>query len=133
MKKTILIAMFLIPFFGFSQTGEVKDQATYQYNKIDNPNSSETEFIQNYSSGIAYYNRAVTVIQNIDYETDLLTLAQISDQCIELFKTAFPFLEKCYKENATDKNTLKALSGIYFAMNELDKHQKIEKELAAIK
>jgi len=133
MNKTIILALLLTPFFSYSQADKVYDKATHQYTTLENPNSSENEYKQNFSAGIAYYNRAVTAIKNTDYETDVLTINKINENCKELFNTALPYLEKCYTEKPTDKNTLVALSGIYFSMDDMKQHNKMEKELAELK
>lgn len=133
MKKTILIALLLVPFFGFSQANKLQVKETHQFNMMENPNSNENEFKQNLSTGIAYYNRAVTLIQKIDYDTDALTLEQITEQCKELFKISLPYLEKCYAQDPTHKNTLIALSGIYFSLNDMEKSKRFQKEQEVLK
>jgi len=83
----------------------------------------------NYNLGILYYNKAVDKIDNLDYETDLITLDLIEDECAELFRQALPYMQKAYKLNSKRRDVLSGLAGIYFSLNELDKSQEIKKEL----
>lgn len=87
----------------------------------------------NYSLGIIYYNQAVDIINAQNYNIDFTTLAQIQDECIDLFKKALPFAQKAYELDPTNKNVLEMLSGIHFGLNDLDKSNQFKAELENLK
>jgi tetratricopeptide (TPR) repeat protein len=60
----------------------------------------------NYSLGIIYYNQAVDIINKQNYNIDFTTLAQIQDECVDLFKKALPFALKAYELEPKNKNVL---------------------------
>ncbi|MBN4062082.1 MAG: hypothetical protein COA57_12500 [Flavobacteriales bacterium] len=86
----------------------------------------------NYNLGILYYNEAVNIIKQLDYETDLITLELIQDECVGLFKQSLPYMHKAYELNPKRRETLIGLSGIYFSLNELEKSDEIQLQLEQI-
>lgn len=86
----------------------------------------------NYNLGILYYNQAVSIINAMDYDLDLITLNQIQDDCVVLFKQSLPFMEKAYQLDPKRKETLIGLSGIYFSLNEEEKSKEIKLKIDAI-
>ena len=94
-----------------------------------NPNNTTA----NYSVGIIYYNQAVDIINKQNYNIDFTTLAQIQDECVDLFKKALPFALKAYELEPKNKNVLEMLSGIYFGLNDLDKSNQFKTELENLK
>ncbi|MFQ5335710.1 MAG: hypothetical protein ACE5DN_06515, partial [Flavobacteriales bacterium] len=88
-----------------------------------------THWGANYNLGILYYNKAVDKIDNLDYETDLITLDLIEDECAELFRKALPYMQKAYNLNSKRRDVLSGLAGIYFSLNELEKSKEIKREL----
>ena len=87
----------------------------------------------NYNLGILYYNEAVNIIKNLDYDLDIITLELVQDDIVVLFKKALPYMEKAYQLNPKKEDTLTGLSGIYFSLNEFEKQERIEKELELLK
>jgi len=89
------------------------------YNKIlkVDPNNLSA----NYNMGIIYYNKAVDIIKQQDYDLDIVALSDIQDNSIVLFKQSLPFMEKANKIGPNRKETLLGLSGIYFGLNEFEK------------
>jgi hypothetical protein len=83
----------------------------------------------NYNMGILYYNQAVSIINSMDYDLDMITLNQIQDDCVILFKQSLPFMEKAYQLDPKRKETLIGLSGIYFSLNEEEKSKQIKQTL----
>jgi len=83
----------------------------------------------NYNMGILYYNQAVFLINNSDYETPLTSLNGIQDDQVQLFKQSLPFTEKAYQLNPKKEETLQALSGIYFGLNDYDKSKLFQEKL----
>jgi tetratricopeptide (TPR) repeat protein len=91
----------------------------------------------NYNLGILYYNQAVTLITQQDFDLDLVALSQIQDNSIILFKQALPFMEKANSlidqslstQDPRRKETLRGLSGIYFSLNEPEMSNKFKQKL----
>jgi hypothetical protein len=86
----------------------------------------------NYNMGILYYNEAVTKIQESEYETDLIALSQLQDECIEIFKKSLPYMEKAYALDPNNKNVLLGLSGIYFSLNDEAKSNEFKAKYDAL-
>lgn len=86
----------------------------------------------NYNLGILYYNQAVNIINEMDYDLDMVSLLDIQDNCVSLFKKSLPYMEKAYKLNPKRKETLIGLSGIYFSLNEIEKSNQIKALIKAM-
>lgn len=86
----------------------------------------------NYNMGILYYNQAVDLINQSDYDLDIVALSDIQDNSITLFKQSLPFMEKAYSFDPNRKETLLGLSGIYFSLNEFEKSNLIKQKLKEI-
>jgi hypothetical protein len=97
------------------------------YNEI--LNNDPDNISANYSIGVLYYNKAVAIINEMDFETDLIALSETQDKTIEIFKKSLPFMEKAYQLNPKRKETLQGLEGIYYSLNENEKYDKIKQEL----
>jgi len=83
----------------------------------------------NYNLGIHYYNQAVNIIENLNYELPFEELFAIQESCVVLFQKAEPFMLKAYKLDPKRKAVLIGLSGIYFSLNDIEKSEKYKKEL----
>jgi tetratricopeptide (TPR) repeat protein len=92
--------------------------------KID-PNNLKA----NYNLGLLYYNQAVDKINSLPFDTDLIALEDIQQECKDLFKQALPYMEKAYQLNPQNKETLIGLSGIYFSLHDIENSNKIKSEL----
>jgi hypothetical protein len=77
----------------------------------------------NYNMGLLYYNQAVNIINEMDYDVDIFTLSNTQDNTIVLFKQSLPYMEKAYQLDPQRKETLIGLSGIYFSLNEEEKYK----------
>ena len=86
----------------------------------------------NYNMGILYYNQAVDLINQSDYDLDIVALSDIQDNSIALFKKSLPFMEKAYTFDPNRKETLLGLSGIYFSLNEFEKSNMFKQKLKEI-
>jgi hypothetical protein len=86
----------------------------------------------NYNMGILYYNQAVNLINQSDYDLDIVALNDIQDNSINLFKESLPFMEKAYSLDPRRKETLLGLSGIYFSLNEFEKSNMFKQKLEEI-
>jgi tetratricopeptide (TPR) repeat protein len=86
----------------------------------------------NYNMGILYYNQAVNLINQSDYDLDIVALNDVQDNSINLFKESLPFMEKAYSLDPRRKETLLGLSGIYFSLNEFEKSNMFKQKLEEI-
>ncbi len=77
----------------------------------------------NYNMGLLFYNQAVNIINEMDYDVDIFTLSNTQDNTIVLFKQSLPYMEKAYELDPGRKETLIGLSGIYFSLNEEEKYK----------
>jgi tetratricopeptide (TPR) repeat protein len=105
--------------------------AKNEYNKVltIDPNNIHA----NYNMGILYYNQAVNLINQSDYDLDIVALNDVQDNSIKLFKESLPFMEKAYSLDPNNRETLLGLSGIYFSLNEKEKSDMYKKKLDEIK
>ena len=74
----------------------------------------------NYNTGILMYNRAVSIIKDMEYDTDLITLDMVQTNCIKLFFTSLPYMKKAHKLRPANQEPIAGLTGIYFSLNEPD-------------
>lgn len=86
----------------------------------------------NYSMGILFYNQAVNLINQSEYDLDIVALSDVQDNSINLFKESLPFMEKAYSLDPKRKETLLGLSGIYFSLNEFEKSNLFKQKLEEI-
>jgi len=95
--------------------------------KMDSNNVSA-----NYNMGILYYNQAVNIIKEMDYDVDIFELSNTQDNTIVLFKESLPYMEKAYQLDPDRKETLIGLSGIYFSLNEEEKSKAFKAKVDAL-
>lgn len=129
---TMAIASLYTRIFESDRKGkyEFMKMAKDAYNKIlaDDPNNISA----NYNMGILYYNQAVNLINQSDYDLDIVALNDIQDNSITLFKESLPFMEKAYDLDPKRRETLLGLSGIYFSLNEFEKSNMYKQKLEEI-
>jgi len=109
---------------------EFLNMAKASYNKAlaFDPNNINA----NYNMGILYYNQAVNLINQSDYDLDIVALNDVQDNSINLFKASLPFMEKAYSLDPNKRETLLGLSGIYFSLNEKEKSNEFKQKLEQI-
>jgi tetratricopeptide (TPR) repeat protein len=83
----------------------------------------------NYNLAILYYNKGADVINDMDFDMDIMKLNEVQDQCVELFLAALPYMKKAYDLNYKRKETLLGLSNIYYGLNDMEKSEAYKKEL----
>lgn len=83
----------------------------------------------NYNLAILYYNEAADIINNMDYDMDIMKLNEVQDYCIEIFLEGLPYMKKSYDLNYKRKETLLGLSNIYYGLNDIEKSNAYKKEL----
>jgi hypothetical protein len=95
-------------------------QAIAQFNKV--LEFDDLNLKANYNLGVLYYNKALSMIANLDYDDiDIIAISELEDRSIQLFKIALPYLQRAYQINPYDINTLEGLSGIYFSLRDFEK------------
>jgi len=85
--------------------------------------------VANYNLAILYYNEAADIINNMDYDMDIEKLNEVQDHCVEIFLQALPYARKSYELKYKLKETLIALSNIYYGLNDMEKSDFYKKEL----
>ncbi len=83
----------------------------------------------NYNLATLYYNEAADIINNMDYDMDIMKLNEIQDYCIEIFLKALPYMQKSYEQKYKLRETLIGLSNIYYGLNDIEKSEEYKKEL----
>lgn len=129
---TLAIASLYTRIFESDRKGKTEflNLSKEAYNKIllTEPNNINA----NYNMGILYYNQAVNLINQQDYDIDIVALNDIQDNSINLFKESLPFMEKAYSLDPRRRETLLGLSGIYFSLNEFEKSNMFKLKLEEI-
>ncbi len=129
----------------------LKALATVYTNIYDSDKKGKTEFLSlakeayqkilvldpndyraNFNMGILYYNQAVNLITQSEYDIDIVALNDIQDNSLKLFKEALPFMEKANEIEPKRRETLLGLSGIYFSLNEPENSNKYKEKLKEI-
>jgi tetratricopeptide (TPR) repeat protein len=77
--------------------------------------------LANYNLGLLYYNRGVTMANELDPNADILTIFEVQDKVTKLFQEALPFMQKSFELNPKRKDTIIALDNIYTALNNPEK------------
>ena len=89
--------------------------------------------LANYNLGITYYNKGVELINDDSvFEKDIFEFDQLLNVCAGLFQRALPYVLKANQLDAKNYNTLKALEGIYYNLNERDKFAQIQAQISSI-
>lgn len=86
----------------------------------------------NYNLGSLFYNKAVNIINNLDYDMDMFALMEIQENCVTIFKQSLPFMEKALELDPNRIETLRGLEGIYISLNEFEKSNAIRARLDAL-
>lgn len=79
------------------------------------------QILANYNLGLLYYNRGVTMANDLDPDADILTIFEVQDKVTKLFQEALPFMKKSFELNPKRKDTIIALDNIYTALNNPEK------------
>ena len=90
-----------------------------------NPNNFEA----NFHIGHLLYSHAVQIIGDQSYDLDLIVLNRILDRVNQLFREAVPYVERARQLAPDNKETLKALQGLYYNLNKTNEFEKVSKGL----
>ena len=110
-----------------SKQEEFFDKAKKLYMEVLEKDSNNIS--ANYNLGILYYNEGVEIVNHMDYSYDLVQLNAVQDQIIKLFKQALPYVLRAFRLNPKRKETLIALQGIYFSLNDIEESEKYKRLL----
>ena len=75
----------------------------------------------NYNLATLYYNEAADIINNMDYDMDIMKLNETQDRCIEIFLKALPPMKTSHEIGYKKRETLIGLSNIYYGLNDIEK------------
>jgi Tfp pilus assembly protein PilF len=90
--------------------------------------------LANYNLGITLYNQAVSIINRSDvYTMDILDFDELLGRCTNYFKEALPYIRKANELSPGNINTLKALEGIYYNLNDREQFASVQKKLENLK
>ena len=130
-KKNIEFYMALSSAYATKyETGGAADNLEKAKNALQKVLSIDPNYAKaNYELAVLYYNQAVKLIKNMDYDADLVALSQIQDASVVLFKASLPFMEKAYNLDPKQEDAVEGLSGIYFSLNDQDKSQLYQNKL----
>ncbi len=84
-----------------------------------------------YNIGVMYFNKGAdknNEAKNIDFD-DQATYKKVKAESDKYFKEALPYLEKAHEINPKDMNTMQSLKLVYYRTGDLDKREKIMKEM----
>ena len=76
----------------------------------------------NYNIGILIYNRAVSIIKSMDYDTDLGEVDKLQAECVRLFFASLPYMQKSHELNPALFEPIAGLTGIYFSLHEEEQY-----------
>ncbi|HXB13585.1 MAG TPA: hypothetical protein VNZ45_16475 [Bacteroidia bacterium] len=109
------------------QKGVFLDSAKKSYNAVlaINPNDVSA----NYNLAILYYNQAVYIINQMDYDADLSKLNAAQDTSVHLAMQSLPFMQKTYQLDPKKKDAVKGLEGIYYLLHDTQKFEEYEQKL----
>ena len=83
----------------------------------------------NKNIGLLYYNQAVSIIKKMDYDIPLDQLPIYQEQSIKLGQQALSYCLKAHDIEPKDRAVVEALAGIYYLLNDNDKHNEFKKKL----
>jgi hypothetical protein len=129
------ILRLIIPAFilSYSTVSFSQNNSKFNFESLPNEKCADARFEENYNKGLTHYNKAVELIRNGGNDLALSQLDTLQKNAINEFRLALPYFENAYKINSKDENTLLALSGIHFGLNEQEKYDKYKKELELVR
>ena len=135
MKTKYILFLFFFPVALNAQTSvKASGDRTFVYDSIAPQGEvGNKAFQENYTKGMASYNKGVDILNKMMPATDLVQIDKIQDEAKVQFKEALPFLERAYRLERSNKTVLKALQGVYFSQFDFEKADKMKKELESLK
>jgi hypothetical protein len=90
---------------------------------------NNNSFSVNKNIGFLYYNQAVSIIKKMDYDIPLDQLPVYQDQSVKLGQQSLSYCLKAHEIDPKDKAVVEALAGIYYLLNDNEKHNEYKKKL----
>jgi hypothetical protein len=84
----------------------------------------------NYNLGILLYNRAVSIIKSIDYDTDITEVDEVQLECVKLFFKSLPYMKRAHELNPYLDEPIVGLTGIYYSLHEDEQYQRYKSMLS---
>jgi hypothetical protein len=103
------------------------DSAKMAYNVVLGINPNDVS--ANYNLAILYYNQAVYIINQTNYDDDIAKLNAAQDTSIHLAMQSLPFMQKTYQLDPKKKDAIKGLEGIYYLLHDTQKFEEYENKL----
>jgi tetratricopeptide (TPR) repeat protein len=119
-------SMFEKTYEGTSSKNLLDLAKVYLFKAHDIDSSS---FLVNKNLGLLYYNQAVEIINKMDVDISLEELPMYQDRSVKLGKQALSYCLKAHALKPDDKVVVEALAGIYYLLNETEKHNEFKKKL----
>lgn len=91
-----------------------------------------SSYLVNKNLGLLYYNQAVEIINKMDVDISLEELPMYQDRSVKLGKQALSYCLKAHALKPDDKVVVEALAGIYYLLNETEKHNEFKKKLEVL-
>jgi len=109
------------------------DMAINVFNRVIDLDSNDCN--AHYQIAQLYYNYGVETILSLDDGTPLDKVIEAQDKCVALFQKSLPHMKKAYQLSncKSKKELLRALMGIYYQLNEMDKYNDLNTQLQLIK
>lgn len=92
----------------------------------------QSNYGANYNMATMWYNRGVYNIQLITPDNDIPSINRIQEVSKEFFLEALPFMHKAYGFDATRKEVLLGLEGIYYSLQDTEKSERYKQEYEAL-
>ena len=128
LTKRVLLTLLIVTLFSTFLFSQEKN-THFTYEQLPDENNVNAQFLENYKNGILHYNKAISLFKKQDHDPTLEELSSLQKETTAEFKLALPFFENAYKIHSKDENVLKGLSGIYFALDDIENMAKYRKEL----
>lgn len=108
------------------------DMAVSVFNRVIELDSNDCN--AHYQIAQLYYNYGVETIMSLDDSTPLDKVIEAQDKCVALFQKSLPHMKKAYQlaNCKSKKELMRALMGIYYQLNEMDKYNDLNHQLQLI-
>lgn len=118
--------------FNFKKEGVTQkyfDMAVNVFNRVIAIDSNDCN--AHYQIAQLYYNYGVETILSLDDTTPLEKVIEAQDKCVVLFQKSLPHMKKAYQLSncKSKKELMRALMGIYYQLNEMEKYNTLQDEL----
>ena len=137
MKFVLVCSSLCLGLVGISQEKTLMKDHKYKEINISETHHGEISlnFLSVYTKGIHHYNEGVIDIRKYSSKK-AVRREDFNDKnkfTQEKFRLALPYLEQAHEIDPHDYNTVAALAGIYFALNDQEKYHQFSNEAKKLK